>query len=90
MDELLLGVGALVVLVIVISLIVKILKSISPMSKEESFQHEINKYAAGSDEERAYALGKSAKESAKKGGCAGWFMFLVIIIIIALLIAANI
>lgn len=83
------GIGALVALIFVIWLFVKILKGIRPMTKRESMQYEINKIAAGTDEERYRALGKSARDSTKKGGCSGWFWFLVILGVIGLLIFAS-
>jgi uncharacterized membrane protein SpoIIM required for sporulation len=78
-----------VALIFVFWVIVKICKAITPMSKEEAIQHEISKHAAGTDEERAYALGKSAREAKNKGGCIGWIWLLIILGIIALFIFAN-
>lgn len=89
MNDPITGITAVIALIFVIWLLVKITKSIKPMSKEEAIQHEVNKLTSGSDEERAYALGKSAREAAKKGGCAGWFWLFIILDIIALFLYAN-
>lgn len=87
-DNIVFGIGAIIALIFVLWLFVKILKGIRPMTKKELIQHEINKRAAGTDEERYRALGKSARAATKKGGWRGWFWFLIILGIIALLIFA--
>ena len=88
MEGLLVPIGAGLALIFVIWLLVKITKAIKPMSKEEMIQHEINKRAAGSDEERARALGETASK-ASKGGCLGKLLLLAIIIVVLLWLFSN-
>ncbi len=89
MEQILIPIAGVAVLIFVIFILKKLLSGISPMSKQEAIQHEINKRAAGTDEERYRALGKSANKAAKKGGFFGKLLLIVILIIIGLLIFSN-
>lgn len=55
-------------------------------TEKHMIQHEINKLAAGTDEERYHALGKSSRDAVEKGGFRGWFWLLIILVIIGLLL----
>ena len=78
------GLGAVGV-IIVLYIIVRIAKSIKPMSEEESLQHDVNKFAAGSDQERYHQMGKSVKRASKRGGCVGWFIVIAILAVLIIL-----
>ncbi len=82
------NIGTIVIAVIALFVVIRIIKSVTsnikPMSKKESIQYEISKKAAGSDGERAFGLGKSARDASKKGGCLGWLLFIVIIGVVVL------
>ena len=65
---------AIIALVLIIWLLIKLTKKVSPMNKQESVQFEINKRAS----EPTYITNKEKK------GCGFWIIFLIVVIAIIL------
>lgn len=61
-------------LIFVLWLLVKLTKKIRPMTKGESFQHDVNKYAS----EPTYNSGVT------KRGLRFWIMFIIVVIVLIL------
>lgn len=64
-------------------------KDAKSMTKKDAIQHKINRLARGTDEERWHAIGKSAKNAAKRKGIVGK-LILACIIIIVILVALDV
>ena len=74
--------GALLVFILwLLKRIVGWIKGQPPMTEKEYLQSQINRVAAGTDEERAYHLGKNAREEFnRKKGLSLWFWIILAMI----------